>query len=255
MARAKPLIVRLPFAGFYESMWSGEVDHIEEREAEHLEEREGEEGVAPELRLTASEFSSILFDVTDYGACYAAVARTAADAFNVWASEQLDMPLGLTFESMSSPKFYNFETDRLFAFMPRKTARALFAISKAEGHERLARLIHDRFTSRSGFISSYDNELADWLAKPLMEWDHNELGTLLEAVTDYGDDGDWHVFEAATDCDGLHHEWVGAVDWNRFAEAVQVARDDKLEAIREQDPDYTPPPARCPMTLDLFATA
>lgn len=255
------LLVRIPFDGFYESLWSSELDREEEQAAEWEAERQGEDGIPRELRLEASDFASIFFDVTDYGKRDAATAKTVCDAFSHWADEAAGFKLGLTFESMTSPKYYNFETDRLFAHMPVKTAKRLFALSKKEKHEALKALIAQRFTSRSGFHSHYDNELSEWLSKPVTEWDHNELGTLLEAVTRYNEEGDtgdtgrWAVYYAATDCDGLHHEWSNAVDWAAFAERVAARREELAEGLRAADPDYVPPASRPSLGLRALSFA
>jgi hypothetical protein len=251
------LIINLPFEGFYESRYSGEVDHIESMEAENLEERDREEQ-PPELRLEASEFAEVLFECTDYSACYEAVSKAYVDAFNSIASDHLDMPLGLAWESMTS-RFYNFETDRVFAYVSLEVMQALFAKSAAEGHKRLAEAIKERFTSYSGFCSSYDNELATWLEKPLADWDHNELCTLLGALlSDFQEkahscsDFGWTVLECVTDGDGLYYEWSNAVDWAKFDAKVQDLRDLKIAELREDDPHFVPPPVRCNRTIDMF---
>src|ERR1700694_1925936 len=134
-AMSDKLIINLPFEGFYESKYSGEVDHIEEREAEYAEERQEEDGIAPELRLEASDFSEVLFDCTSYRDCYLAVSKAYVDAFNHVASEYLGLPLALEWESMDSPREYNFATDRVYAHISVETVVALFAMSAAEGHK------------------------------------------------------------------------------------------------------------------------
>src|SRR4051794_25404177 len=108
------LVMRLPFEGFYESKYSGEIDHTEEQDAEHFAERDEEER-PKELRLGADVFGEILFDCADYSSAYHAVAKVYVDAFSIWASELLECRLGLTFESMDSPREYNFRTDRVYA--------------------------------------------------------------------------------------------------------------------------------------------
>jgi hypothetical protein len=258
-AMTERLIINLPFEGFYESRYSGEIDHIEEREAEWAEERQKEDGIPTDLWLLAPDFSEVLFDCTDYSAAYLATAKAYVDAFNAVASDHLDMPLALEFESMDSPREYNFATDRVYAFIGTDTVKALFAMSEAEDHKRLEEAIEERFTSRSGFISGYDNELASWLERDVTEWDHNELCTLLGALlSDFQkrahscNDFGWTVFEGVTDGDGLYNEWSNAVDWEKYDARVQELRDEKLAELRENDPDYVEPPYRCPFTLDLF---
>jgi hypothetical protein len=252
------LIINLPFEGFYDSKYSGEVDHIEEREAEYAEERQAEDGIAPELHLEASDFSQVLFDCTDYSACYRAVSKAYVDGFNHVASEYLDLPLALEWESMDSPREYNFSTDRVYAHIPVNVVVALFARSAAEEHKRLRETIKQRFTSRSGFISGYSNSLATWLERDVTEWDHNELGTLLIALLDgfeeaEGERLDWAVYNLVCDGDGLYHEWESAVDWTKYEAAIADKRADLEEELRADDPDYVAPPVRCDRTIDMFS--
>lgn len=245
------LIINLPFEGFYNSRYSAEVDHVEQMDAENLEERDREEQ-PPELRLEASDFAHVLFDCTDYHACYLDVSKAYVDAFNIIASDHLDMPLGLQWESMDSPREYNFATDRVYAYVTLEVMQALFAKSEAEGHKRLAAAIKERFTSYDGFISGYRNDLAVWLEKPLEDWDHNELCTLLGALLSDAEDFGWSVYYRVVDDDGVYNEWSNAVDWPKFEAKVQELREGKLAELREDDPDFVPSPVRCDRTIDMF---
>jgi hypothetical protein len=256
------LIVNIPFPGFYESLLSGELDSIEEREAENMAEQETSAEYYPdtyqpaELRLDESAYASMIFDCMNYSAAHATLARDYADTFNDVASDEVGFPLGLRFESMTSPRYYNFETDRLFCYVPEETVSRLFEMSAAEKHERLAAAIKERFTSRSGFISGYDNDLAEWLEKPVLEWDHNELGTLLRALLpdeeSRGESIEWKCYYAMADSECFYNAFNDAMDWRKFGAAVQEAREEKQAELSESDPDYVAPPPRCPNTLDLF---
>lgn len=244
------LSTTIPFSGFYNSLWSGELDSIEEREAEHMEETERDEGIAKELRLDASEFGEMFYWCADYRKIHEASAQTIASSWNDLASEELGFDLGLTFEKMTSPREYNFTTDRIFMNIPRDTVAKLFRMSRKENHVRLRDAIKTRFTSYDGFHSFYKNDLESWLAKPLSTWDCNEIGTLLEAMV--GDlNKDLDLYYRVCDCDGLYHEWSDGIDWNKFDKLVQEKRDEKLEAIKQDDPDYIAPEPRCPLTIEM----
>jgi hypothetical protein len=252
------MVMNIPFSGFYESKWSGGIDHEEESHAEYEanEREEGEQSHPAELRLSETEIAEILFDVTDYSAAYATIARDYVEAFGTVMGEALDLDLKLTFESMSSPKYYNFETDRIFVNVPLEVVKELFKRSEKDGHKALKQVVHDRHTSRSGFCSWYSNDLADWLEKPVEEWDHNELMTLLGAAfalaeVDNGDELEWEVYEAVAYGEGFYHAWSNAVDWAACEERVAELRAEKLEAIHEDDPDFVMPEPRCPYTLEL----
>jgi hypothetical protein len=256
MTKTKTVNLNIPFAGFYCSIYSDEIDQTETQEAEHMEEREQEEQHCEDLRLSASEFCDILLNVSDYGAMQNAIARKYVSAFNNEASEALGFPLRLSFETMTSPREYNFATDRIFCDMPASVARKLFVMSKRENHAALTRVIKSRFTSCDGFISHYSNRLADWTDKPLADWDHNELGTLLIACLSLcadWKDNDWElsVYYAVTDCDGIYREWQDGIDWQKFETAVSELRAEKLAEWQEENPDAELP-YRCDLTPDMF---
>lgn len=232
-----PKIIQIPFPGFYDSLYSSEVDSIVEREAEHFAEQEGE-------TLEASDFFEILSDVTDYHKCFEGIASEYVSAFDSHWSDELGFKLGLEFETMKSPREYNFETDRLFAFIEQSVLDTLWAESKADDHASLIHTITERHTSRSGFISFYSSTFQEWLEKPLTEWDHNELGTLLIAVMRLHcerDEWEMDVFDRMSEsCFYAHSD---AVDWPAF--------DAKAAALRAERA-APPPPYRCPDTTDMF---
>lgn len=275
MAKPIMLLTTIPFSGFYESIWSSEIDREEEQHCEYeADERQAEEGIPEELRLDANELAEILFKVTHYRTAYEKIARWYAEAFDSWAGEQLGMTrkakrnrydwqsqktvvetydadsIGLQFESMDSPREYNFTTDRIFCHIPLKTVRALFKASKAENHMSLRAAIRERFTSCDGFISGYPNGLDSWLAKPLQEWDHNEIGTLLVAMTGEPDTIEDMYYRMGDSW--AYQAWEKAVDWKRYDSEVAELRADKLAEWQAENPEVELP-YRCPETLDLFA--
>jgi hypothetical protein len=252
-------IINIPFSGFYESLWSSEIDHHEEQEAEHFAERQAEEGIPEPLRLDGSDFAELLFECADYRKIHEAIAKTYAEAFNNVISEAIGVELGMTFESMTSPRYYNFETDRIFCHIPEASVAALFELSKLDGHKALAKVLEGRHTSYDGFHSFYDNDVAAWLEKPLEDWDHNELcSLLLAAMLRAGIAEDWQesVFYAVVECDGIFHEYDAGMDWAAFDEKVAERRADKRTELEEVDPAafalVVEAESRCPNTLDLF---
>ncbi len=256
MTKVQTLITRIPFGGFYDSIWSGEIDHTESQWCEYeAESRQEEEGIPADLRLSESELADLLFRHTRYQVAYEKVAEWYVAAVSYCVKDVCDIDLRLTFESMSSPREYNFETDRLFAHIPVSVVRKLWAISKRENHARLKVRIAESYTSCDGFWSHYGNHLQhdDW-RKPVTDYDHNQLCTLIEAVTDWqANFEDWESLYYATFGDeGGYQAWESAVDWQAFDSDVAEMRADKLADLQEENPDYVPP-YRCPETPDLFA--
>lgn len=233
--------VELPgFPGFYHSDLDESVDleasnwaewEADERELEHPE----------ELRLDAGELGELLFRHQRHKDTYAAMARAWADAFAYRAKEVLGFDLGLVFDEMVSPREYNFGTDRVFAHLPYRAVRQLWAVSRGEGHETLARIIREDCTSRSGFSSFYPNDLATWRQKPSREWDHNEVSILLKAALDVRgreSDGDrfWRYWDQNLVDDvigdgGAYEYFERTVDWPALDAAIDDARRAKADAI------------------------
>jgi hypothetical protein len=307
------MIINLPFDGFYNSRYSEDIDReesnfIEWRTDAYEASDEDYEAFWPEaLRLDGYEMSEILIRVSNYSVAYKAIAEQYVDAFDYAAGELLEMKqrkrrkayshsakkfysewydcptIGLRFESMTSPKFYNFETDKIFAHIPQRTIKELFKRSKADNHATLAKVIKSYCTSYSGFMSFYSNQLADWLEKPLKQWDHNEVQILLIAIIEQASgeeiDGSFRdeIYNTISD-GGFYSEWEKCVDWSAFDKQRLEARAEKLVEWLDQDnesalqwsynnaemfsnlvnaapasfPDISGVSYRCPMTEDLF---
>lgn len=292
--------INIPFPGLYDSWLSAELDYTEEQEAEYRaeEDEEGERAFPEPLRLSVSDLAELQFDCMDYSAAYLYLAKTYTEAFDYWAGEALGFTrmewryswadkrktrvkvdrLGLIFEEMTSPREYNFTTDRIFCQVSGRVVKALFRVSKAEGHSRLEACIKERFTSRSGFISHYSNRLSDWLSKPLADWDENELGTLLRALLPEDDDSlMWATLEGETGYNALSKgmDWA-KLDAAKLEKRAELLRDwldsdaeraliwkasnlDTFRAIVAAAPELFPDAEedggfyRCPHTSDMFA--
>lgn len=117
-----------------------------------------------------------------------------------WKTEQIDyckeylrvlskiLGFTLEFESMVSPREYNFTTDRLFAYIKREDFEKLKA---GIDDIKMEEYVKDHFTSYDGFSSFYSNCWDDWLDQK-EEFDHNQIGSLLEChlETEFGNDWD-----------------------------------------------------------------
>jgi len=137
MTKQDSFVSTVPFSGFYESIHSGEVDHTLER---ILTDRDSGSEPAPDFIQNAA------FMAIDYSAVYRRYARAYVDSFAEW--------LGLDgkFESMDSPREYNFTTDRVYITLTRAdVARLWRGVSRAD----MTKAAKARFTSYDGFISGY----------------------------------------------------------------------------------------------------
>lgn len=254
--------VNIPFPGLYHSWLSQELDNEEERfiEYECDENEEGEKAFPEPLRIASPDLADILYRAMDYSAAHLSLAKAYTDAFDAWAGEALGFTrsgwrgvwgrkpdgsygklrreryrfdsLGAKFEEMTSPREYNFTTDRIFCELSGRTVARLFRMSREDNHARLAACIRERFTSRDGFISHYSNRLADWLEKPLADWDHNELGTLLRALLPDDDDAlMWMTLEGETGWKAMNE----VLNWAKFNEFRTEKRAELLRDWLDDD--------------------
>lgn len=157
------LVATLPyFPGFYYSC----LDSLIDRELEYEMENTGEAWEQVEKRFSYEDSRD-------------AIARAWVNAF----ASHTGIPV--EWESMKSPREYNFQTDRVFVTLPIEEVQQL----RDQTNDReLREAIQRNFTSRDGFISFYSDSLEgeEW-QKPIQEWDHNQLMTLLEAWLTQGE--------------------------------------------------------------------
>jgi len=128
------LITALPFAGFYGSQHDADLDSA-------MEGMFSNDQGDPNPGLTAR-----VSDACHWLGVHRAYAKEFAETF-------CEKKVGIhhaRFESMDSPKFYNFETDRLFIELPLEEAQRLMRETSTDSLDQVAR---ERHTSRSGFIS------------------------------------------------------------------------------------------------------
>lgn len=203
----KNLIINIPFAGFYESLFSAGIDQAEEFIVGYEVEEKGR---------NPSKCADAFYKTSNYPKAHLYVAQKYVYYFNKYVAEEFGLDLELTFESLQSPREYNFETDRIFCFIrPEKSQELRAKVSDAD----LDAAIKTRFTSRSGFISSYSNRLSDWDPN-IGSWDHNELGTLLVALL--GEGGDWErdICEEMQDKNVFDTAFDNCVDWEAYENFV-----------------------------------
>ena len=160
------MIATIPFDGFYESIHTQVLDNTLDQ---MISDSNGDVYDALDSRI---------MDHINWVAVHDAYAKLFAENWIAVFNGDLKEKFNLAFESLSSPREYNFHTDRIFITVQPEDARRMLQLVDRTA---LAGLIRERFTSCSGFISHYPARLADW-PEDVTEWDHNELGTLILAL-------------------------------------------------------------------------
>ncbi len=212
----------IPFCGFYCSTADEQIDY----ELESLFNYQMEE--ISDHEIDHQDRFDILRSCADFYNIHQEYAKAYVQAFGDHFEYQYDFVLPITFVELTSPREYNFTTDRIFVEISLETVQRLFVESEDANHITLKQRIHDRFTSRSGFISFYSNDIEEWLEKPLANWDENEVGTLLESVMLlHGTDEDRIDFENEvldTLSEYVVSNLVAAhIDWKKYEQNVSEA--------------------------------
>ena len=180
MNKNKHLIV-IPFNGFYESISDTQL----------------EDAIRDTFRTDACEDYPEIPDLPSsyYKAIRIAYAKEYVSAFNHAFKTEFDLDLDLEFESLQSPTEYNFTTDRIFCFISETKLSDLLLM--AIKYSKLAEVVKETFTSRDGFASFYPADIDEW-PRSVKDWDHNQLGVLLEAlVTDNEVFETWTLMESS----------------------------------------------------------
>ena len=169
----------IPFDGFYESFTSADIEYQIGQQIEwdsdiyDLNEDEQRILWANYLDINRSYFyHQIAKDYTDF----------YIDNLNArinYAYPDYGFTLNAKFKLLTSPKEYNFETDRIFIDIEKNHAVEFIKYIIKNYKKELENKIKERFTSRSGFWSHYKNGLDLW-TKDYSEWDHNQIGTCFE---------------------------------------------------------------------------
>ena len=255
MSKIKKLSAKIPFSGFYESQHAQNINDAIESYFDKDGTGEGYKLIPENFYYSFNSDAEIR---TKYSQLY---LNSFADYFN----DQTGLNLQFFFEEVSSPRFYNYETDRMFAEIPFSQLRA---VRKYVPDSVLAATIKDNYTSYDGFCSHYSNDLMDWKAKPFTEWDHNEIGTLLEAALIHSGariaDMSYEIMEHAlcnSGIDDIVYPYCAAWEVEHPTEDKRAAiffdiSDDAWEAMTEEEKHalitaYGTATYKCPATLEL----
>lgn len=195
------MLAQIPFSGFYESMWSRGVED---------EEKQTAEGLAEEYGLEQSKIAELIYKEAKYREAYEYVAEEYVGYFEGWLNSELGLNIKLTFNRMTSPRYYNFETDDIHVDISYPDA---IKLARRVGRNSLRKAAKAMFTSRDGFISYYHNDPAEW--GRLQGWDECQLRAVFEAALEVvgDDDWDWQIYEVMNGNGVFNNAVDKAVDW------------------------------------------
>lgn len=156
------------FPGFYNTIFEPD----EEPEMNYWNTERAKKG------LTELSFDEFEFDYSGYqnDVCEGCV--------NFIESELRNYVTAIHFQSLSSPKEYNFYTDSINIEVELSKDNTKTIKQFLSDHlEDFEKYIHDRYTSRDGFISHYNNDSNEWLAEidDCLSHSH-KLGSILQFI-------------------------------------------------------------------------
>ena len=155
------MIIQIPFSGFYDSIHNSNIDYALDNQVF----TDYATGCTNNDKLSYRAWDSIQWNelYLDYAKEY---ASSFADKFNI----------NMKFESMTSPREYNFTTDRIFCEISENEVIRIF---NSTDKTVLSQKARDAFTSRDGFISFYEPDYLTW--GDVLTWDHNQLLILIDS--------------------------------------------------------------------------
>jgi hypothetical protein len=173
----------IPFTGFYESIHS---DNLEQAIEQGISDSSGcgpvSDRIANDIWM---HYNSSKPEI--------AYVQAFVESFQAMFVQKTGLKVAFKFENMTSPREYNFQTDRIFVTLSREHVRQLRRyVDTAE----LDKQATERFTSCDGFISFYSPDYTTW--GPIDKWDANQVGTLVEAcmkTAPFDESWEWDIVE------------------------------------------------------------
>ncbi len=132
-------LVKLPFSGFYNSIHDSVIDSALEYESECY----ADSDKANDIILDA-------LNVNHYDKIREALSKVFVEGVNELFWYEYDINLDLEFESLKSPKFYNYSTDEIYCYVANDKINELVALLDNEND--FIKALKDKYQSCDGFI-------------------------------------------------------------------------------------------------------
>lgn len=187
--------IELPFFGFYNSIHDDNVTRAVE-DGFNYDYETGEDKEVPEEVWSAD---------VDYNSIFLEYAEKYVEAFGY------KFDLDLKFDEVTSPREYNFRTDRIFALAPREQIDKIR--KEVEKHPDWQAHIKERCSDGPGFWSFYSNDHKDeqWTRETLDECQYEIiLRFWLENISDEVAN-DWHETEVFMMEDSEMSNWDSVI--------------------------------------------
>ena len=250
------------FSGFYNTYAGEYICSLDESEQDYItEQMESDvpdwiyEGLHADFKHYVKEddkpaFIEKLWDSYSSAYDYKSAQQAYCEAYASEVCALLKIPyLG---QEMTSPRYYNFETDRIHIKLTEDTLQRWIERLQRdkELQESFAAILKDNCTSYDGFISFHSNALDDYLELPLDDWCNIKTGLLLYAILKLdcpNEVCEGHTSEM-TFVDDLHESLSGNCFSSEYAANFDNILRAALADYRDENPsdDYIKPlPSDC----------
>ena len=132
-------LVKIPFSGFYNSIHDSIIDSALEYESECYADVD-----------KANNIILDLLNINHYNKIREELSKVFVEGINELFWYEYDIKLDLEFDSLKSPKFYNYSTDEIYCCVDNDKISALVALLDNEND--FIEVLKDKYQSRDGFI-------------------------------------------------------------------------------------------------------
>ena len=132
-------LVKIPFSGFYSSIHGGIIDSALEYESECY----ANSGKANDIILD-------VLNINHYNKIREELSKVFVEGINELFWYEYDINLDLEFDSLKSPKYYNYSTDEIYCYVDNDKIDELAALLDNEND--FIEVLKDKYQSRDGFI-------------------------------------------------------------------------------------------------------
>ena len=132
-------LVEIPFSGFYNSVHDSAIDSALEYEAECYADNDKVSGIILDV-----------LNINHYNKIREELSKVFVEGINELFWYEYDIKLDLEFDSLKSPKFYNYSTDKIYCYVDNNKINELAALLDNEND--FIEVLKDKYQSRDGFI-------------------------------------------------------------------------------------------------------
>ena len=132
-------LVKIPFSGFYNSVHDSIIDSALEYQSKCYADSD-----------KANNIILDLLNINHYNKIREELSKVFVEGINELFWYEYDIKLDLEFDSLKSPKFYNYSTDEIYCYIDNDKINEL--VTLLDNENDFVEVLKDKYKSRDGFI-------------------------------------------------------------------------------------------------------